>query len=344
VSSKLLYRLGNKHFKVGAASMHGWRETMEDVYTIVLIMEKHPNSAFFGIFDGHSGSACSKYVAETLPKNLDTKVTEWTDTDIANVVMETDQEFLDSESFQHKDDGSAGIFTIAAVDECTGKYTLKNANIGDSRTVLAQKQADASYIAVSCTFDHKPTNEEERRRIEEAGGYVQMSRVDGQLALSRAFGDRLLKTVHLPPEKRKVTSKPEIISNECSKDDFLFLACDGIYEGDVFTRESVIKYIADQLIQTEDIAVICANVLDECLKRGSRDNMSAMIIQFMDGTSYIKDTEYLPGPYFSSENDSKFQEAYTKDAQAAGFTLQQALVLRAGIEDEEKKKQQNPPS
>jgi len=200
-----------------------------------------------------------------------------------------------------------------------------------------EKQTDGTYSAIACSFDHKPTNEEERKRIEEAGGSVQMSRVDGQLALSRAFGDRMLKTLHLPPEKRKVTSKPEIITEEAGKDDFLFLACDGIYEGDVFSRESVIKYIADQLEQTNDLAIICANVLDECLKRGSRDNMSAMIIQFNDGISYVKDTEYIPGPYWASENDSKFQEAYTKDAQTAGFTLEQALQKRALIDEEEKK-------
>jgi len=302
-------------------------------------MEKHSESAFFGIFDGHSGSACSKFVAEFLPKNLD-KLDQFTENDISTVVMQTDQEFLDSESFKNKDDGSAGIFTIATFDSTTGKYRLTHANIGDSRTVLALKQEDGTFLSVPCTFDHKPTNEEERKRIEEAGGYVQMSRVDGQLALSRAFGDRMLKTLHLPPEKRKVTSKPEIISNEASGQDYLFLACDGIYEGDVFTRELVIKYISEQLKQTDDIAVVCASVLDECLKRGSRDNMSALIIQFTDGTSYAQQApEYLPGPYFTEENDGKFQEAYAKDAQAAGFTLDQALQKRTKMEEEEKLKQ-----
>jgi len=337
VSSKILYRSGNPFFRVGATSMHGWRETMEDAHTIILSLDKHPESAFFGIFDGHSGSVCSKFVAEILPKNLD-KITQWNENDIARVVMETDQEFLDSEQFRNKDDGSAGIFTIVSYNAAMGKYTLLNANIGDSRTVLAQKQSDGTYHTVACTFDHKPTNEEERRRIEEAGGSVQMSRVDGQLALSRAFGDRMLKTLHLPPEKRKVTANPEIITKESTKEDFLFLACDGIYEGDVFSREDVIKFIADQLKQTDDLASICAAVIDESLKRGSRDNMTAMIVQFIDGTAYSKDPEYIPGVYFSSENDSKFQEAYAKDALAAGFTLEQALQKRSQIEEEEKKK------
>jgi len=342
VSSKLLYRLGNKHFRAGAASMHGWRETMEDAHIIILNMESHPDSGFFGIFDGHSGSTCSKFVSDVLPKNLD-KISQWNDNDIARVVMETDQEFLDAEEYRNKDDGSAGIFTIATYDESTSKYTLLNANIGDSRTVLAQKQSDGSYSVFACTQDHKPTNDEERKRIEEAGGFVQMSRVDGQLALSRAFGDRMLKTLHLPPEKRKVTSNPEIITKEATKDDFLFLACDGIYEGDVFTREDVIKYIAEHLQKTDDLALICAAVLDECLRRGSRDNMTAMIVQLKDGIQYnAKDPEYIPGVYFSSENDQKFQEAYAKDAQLAGFTLEQALQKRAQIEEEEKKKNSQP--
>jgi len=247
--------------------------------------------------------------------------------------METDQEFLDLELFKNRDDGSAGIFTIATYDSSTAKYQLINANIGDSRTVLALKQEDGNYKTVPCTFDHKPTNDEERKRIEEAGGYVQMSRVDGQLALSRAFGDRMLKTLHLPPEKRKVSSKPEIIVNEATGDDYLFLACDGIYEGDYFSRDSAIKYISDQLKQTDDLAAISAALLDECLKKGSRDNMSAMIIQFTDGTSYGRDPEYIPGPYYKEENDSKFREAYAKDAQAAGYTAEKALELRARIEE-----------
>jgi len=332
VSSKQLYRLGNKYFRVGAASMHGWRETMEDAHTIILSLKNHPDSAFFGIFDGHSGSACSKFIAEALPNNID-KITQFTENEISNVVLDTDQEFLDSETYRCRDDGSAGIFTISSYDSSTGKYRLINANIGDSRTVLALKQVDGSFLSVPCTFDHKPTNDEERKRIEEAGGYVQMSRVDGQLALSRAFGDRMLKTLHLPSEKRKVTSKPEIIINEASGDDYLFLACDGIYEGDVFSRDMVIKYISDQLNQTDDLAAISAAVLDECLKRGSRDNMSAMIIQFTDGSSYARDTEFIPGPYFNEDNDGKFQEAYAKDAQAAGYTLEKALEMRSKIEE-----------
>lgn len=37
--------------------------------------------------------------------------------------------------------------------------------------------------------DHKPTREDESKRIRDAGGFVINSRVMGELAVSRAFGD-----------------------------------------------------------------------------------------------------------------------------------------------------------
>ena len=50
--------------------------------------------------------------------------------------------------------------------------------------------------AVQLSDDHKPNRTDERSRIEAAGGVVVWAgtwRVGGVLAVSRAFGDRLLK-------------------------------------------------------------------------------------------------------------------------------------------------------
>ncbi len=52
------------------------------------------------------------------------------------------------------------------------------------------------YAAVQLSDDHKPNRTDERTRIEAAGGVVVWAgtwRVGGVLAVSRAFGDRLLK-------------------------------------------------------------------------------------------------------------------------------------------------------
>jgi serine/threonine protein phosphatase PrpC len=58
------------------------------------------------------------------------------------------------------------------------------ANAGDSRCVLAR-----GGKAVPLSFDHKPDNDEEKKRIEKAGSQIVEGRVDGNLNLSRSLGD-----------------------------------------------------------------------------------------------------------------------------------------------------------
>ena len=61
------------------------------------------------------------------------------------------------------------------------------ANVGDSRGVL--KNANSEVLPLS--YDHKPSQLKEKKRIEEAGGYVSLNgvwRVQGVLATSRALG------------------------------------------------------------------------------------------------------------------------------------------------------------
>ncbi len=60
-------------------------------------------------------------------------------------------------------------------------------NVGDSRTILCRK--NASIISSA----HKPSREDEHTRIKEAGGLVINKRVMGELAVSRAFGDKEFK-------------------------------------------------------------------------------------------------------------------------------------------------------
>jgi len=317
---------------------------MEDAHCVHLTLGDHPRSAMFGIFDGHSGSLCSRYVAEKLPQNIAKSKDLNDEQELRKIVLQTDEDFLTAVEYRTKDDGSAGIFSVVIYDEQTKIYKVINGNVGDSRTVLAQKEEAGGYKVIACSHDHKPTDELERRRIEAAGGSVQLSRVDGQLALSRAFGDRMLKTpmqADFPREDRKVTSNPDFITVHAKQGDFLFMACDGIYEGDCFTRESVIKWLADKLAEINDPALVCAKLLDEVLNRGSRDNMTAMLIFFEDGTSYHQEVnQYVPGPWYNGENDHRFQEAYTADARAAGYDLQSALKLYKELKQKEAEEQQ----
>ena len=71
----------------------------------------------------------------------------------------------------------------------TDKYLII-ANCGDSRGV-----ACTHGKPVLATQDHKPSNEPERERIQNAGGSVMIQRVNGSLAVSRALGDFEYKNV-----------------------------------------------------------------------------------------------------------------------------------------------------
>jgi protein phosphatase 2C family protein 2/3 len=61
-------------------------------------------------------------------------------------------------------------------------------NVGDSRAI-----ASVNGTVVALSEDHKPNNENEVKRIVAAGGWVQLNRVNGNLALSRALGDFIFK-------------------------------------------------------------------------------------------------------------------------------------------------------
>lgn len=104
------------------------------------------------------------------------------------------------------------------------------ANAGDSRAILVRNRT-----AVPLSIDHKPSLKAERRRVLHAGGQVKGKldpRVQGDLNLSRAIGDWRHKQNHnLPLELQMISPRPDItVTKLTSKDSFLVLGCDGIWE------------------------------------------------------------------------------------------------------------------
>lgn len=86
----------------------------------------------------------------------------------------------------------------------TKNNVLYVSNAGDSRAVISTR--DGKAIALST--DHKPRRKSEEDRIKGAGGTVDMGRVNGSLALSRAIGDfRFKLNPSLTPDLQIVTGK-----------------------------------------------------------------------------------------------------------------------------------------
>lgn len=138
--------------------------------------------------------------------------------------------------------------------------------------------ADKYYCYYS-TIDHKPFDDEEKRRIEAAGGMVIIQRINGALAVSRALGDFDYKR---NPDKaaqdQQVSPYPVVeVLTRSSSDSYAVLACDGIY--DAITNENLIKYITYKMLCGESIDQITKGCLDLCLNLGSRDNMSLIVVK-----------------------------------------------------------------
>lgn len=218
--------------------------------------------------------------------------------------------------------------------------TIPNDTDSDS-TTTTESQTDRNQIRrsrpllVELTNDHRPDNPSERKRIETAHGVVINNRVDSKLAVSRAFGDCTLKNnKSLQFRSQRVTSLTETRRIIASHGDELFLFCDGLVE--YLDNERLIGSLYRQIPLYQDPVYALGFLFDEVLEGGSRDNMSAILVQFADGTSYGVDGRqrtFLPGPLYLTRNDKKYVAAYLSNAKDFGHRDSPQLRRAAYRED-----------
>ena len=99
----------------------------------------------------------------------------------------------------------------------TRQRVLYTANVGDARIVLCRNGK-----ALRLSYDHKGSDENEGKRIANAGGLILNNRVNGVLAVTRALGDAYIKDL--------VTGHPYTTETviQPDADEFIILACDGV--------------------------------------------------------------------------------------------------------------------
>lgn len=150
-----------------------------------------------------------------------------------------------------------GCTAVAAV---VRRGTITVANSGDSRAVMCRRGR-----AVELSFDHKPDNPSELQRISRAGGFVRNGRVSGCLALSRSLGDLGLKrNGALTASQQMITAMPDVIVEAVTEEDeFLVLACDGIWE--MRSSQEVVDFVRSRLVSGMSPSQAAAELFDECL-------------------------------------------------------------------------------
>lgn len=325
--------------RYGLSSMQGWRIEMEDAHSAVLgLPDVSDNISWFAVFDGHAGSRVSAHCSghlldcilsqdsfkESLKKEHVLSEEELMDkvkSGILSGFLSLDEKLRKIPEVANGEDKSGTTAVCALITE---KYVLFS-NCGDSRGVLSVKGDGGGSNPALATQDHKPSNTIERERIQNAGGNVMIQRVNGSLAVSRALGDFEYKNVDgKGPTEQLVSPEPEfyVKTRDADNDEFLVLACDGVW--DVMTNEDICSFIADRMRVTDDLETIANEVIDTCLHKGSRDNMSIIIIAFpaapkIDQEAKRKDQELdrllkqkVEDIVREADNDIEFQKVFAR--------------------------------
>jgi protein phosphatase 2C family protein 2/3 len=282
---------------------------MEDQYCVHSELIKFSGNTFislFGVFDGHGGVQTAQFVSNHIHEEIRTQIekliTESPTTPIdqllraqtnlfINAFHNTDEKLRtwlkdpnmsESERLLAEESGSTACIALLYIDSEKTVHIFC-ANAGDSRCILF----DQSLIHMS--QDHRPTNEEELTRIMNANGFVEEDRVNGDLAMSRAFGDFRFKTNEkCGPNEQIVVCTPEVSYRTVKKGQglkFLIIASDGLF--DVLSSESVVDFVKGKLIElqgdhelcTIDVEDVTCQLIDYAVKGlDSGDNTSVELI------------------------------------------------------------------
>lgn len=310
LKEKALELGGDNYVAYGLSCMQGWRINMEDAHATILDMKQvhdyrdgdeeganaannnntaaapaddgsEDHVAFFGVYDGHGGEKAAIFTGDHLHELI--KATDAYKTgDYINALKEgfllCDQAIL--RDFFMRDDDSGCAATLALIT--ASKVVCGNA--GDSRTIMS-----INGYAKALSYDHKPSNEGEKARICSAGGYVDMGRVNGNLALLRGIGDfEFKKNVNLPPEEQIVTCYPDVIQHEINyaNDEFVVLACDGIW--DCLTSQNCVECVRRGIYERKLLVEICEELMELCCAPNlgglgiGCDNMLVVIVALLD--------------------------------------------------------------
>ncbi|GAV27144.1 hypothetical protein PMKS-000605 [Pichia membranifaciens] len=280
---------GDEFVAYGLSCMQGWRVSMEDSHSIILdintLLDDKKNAcdnqnAFFGVYDGHGGEKVAIFTGENLPKIL-AKNSLYQSGDyiqaLKDTFLATDVAILNDDELSKDPSGCAATSTLITPE------AIFCANAGDSRSILS-----IDGLVKPLSFDHKPTNEGEKNRIVNAGGFVDMGRVNGNLALSRGIGDFEFKDSKiLPPEEQAVTALPDVLEHKLNtlSDEFIVLACDGIW--DCLTSQQVVDFVRRYVKENKTLTEICELMMNTCLAPTSGgsgigcDNMSVCIVALL---------------------------------------------------------------
>jgi serine/threonine protein phosphatase PrpC len=302
--------------RFASAQHDGYKSPTED--RVVAINEIIPGVSLFAVLDGHGGTAVVDFVAEALPKVILEKLQELipstiSDDDYASSLeqllvhsfLEVDEFFL-----SHQLPSSGG--STATVALVTATHVVV-ANVGDSPCIAFSKH-DGEAILYQ-TQDHDLKNHSELSRVLRTGGNVGFEydgtpRVNGSLAVTRAFGHRHLKQF-IPLEQRVITGLPQTYSWRRTADMCVILCSDSFTEVLLMNPKPVIRNNLDNtdilrqvydslVVNNFDLAVTVESLVEEQTEKFffphqgfAGDNTSIVLVDLSLSPTSPSDSDFV---------------------------------------------------
>jgi len=254
------------------------RENMEDFHLTVDNFNNKESQALFGVFDGHGGIDISKKLKDDISGRFaklcnqnssggSTNDSNFIENNIKTLFKKLDEEIIKQytintqfETTNFKSLGST-CSLLYFLKENNKETYLYSANVGDTKALLISKNG---YTRI--TYDHKPSDDFENKRIKSNGGVIFSGRIFGQFGLTRAFGNI--------PLKKWVIVEPFIKKSVISENDkFAVVAYDGIW--DVITDEECFEFS----MKYNNSKTFCEDLVNTALTRWSKDNISCIVIK-----------------------------------------------------------------
>ncbi len=227
------------------------------------------------VFDGHSGWQCSQFLSQHLIPALALH-SKFLDNKLEPSILETFRNIdMKVTNILRKEECSAGSTAIVAIYDGR-RHVLTVANVGDSMCVLSRSGRAVKLHRVH-RLSGAPEHEEERKRVEATGSYIVNHRVDGVLAVSRAFGDVALKGG--PKNPGPVIAVPDIHSEVITPmTEFGIIASDGLW--DVMEPQLSVNFVRKLLNKKNDLQEAAAELVREAIAKGSVDNVTVLLLSF----------------------------------------------------------------
>ena len=234
----------------------GGRATFEDAHCLSADFRGNPSEIFGAVLDGHNGKEVAELAARRLPEVVKRKLDAGLPSARAleEAFLAIDDETVGLAS------GSVGVAFILSGRE------LAFANVGDSALLLVSQGSERLL-----TEWHRVSNEKERARVTEAGGwidgsYVMIPRGDG-LQCTRSLGDHAFREFG-------VIADPYVGQIRLGAGDmWLIAACDGLW--DVMEPEAV-SMIARRMAAPRAVAEALHHAA--VVEKETPDNLTVMAV------------------------------------------------------------------